>query len=136
MATPQSFKTRIRRAPSLHTMKDRISLAQKFAMFSDHWAPRTVAMLNDYDIMIVKLLGQYSWHRHADTDELFLVLKGELEIELRDRSVTLGPGDLFVVPRGEEHRPHARREVELLLVEPSGTPNSGDPETAAPRQFV
>lgn len=117
-------------------MKDRISLAQKFAMFSDHWAPRTVATLNDYDIMVVKLLGQYNWHRHADTDELFLVLKGELEIELRDRSVTLGPGDLFVVPRGEEHRPHARGEVELLLIEPSGTPNSGDPETAAPRQFV
>lgn len=126
----------MRRALSLHEMKNKISLTQKFALFSDHWAPRTVATLNDYDIMIVKLLGQYTWHRHADTDELFFVLKGELEIELRDRSVTLGPGDLFVVPRGEEHRPHARLEVELLLIEPSGTPNSGDPETAAPRQWV
>lgn len=136
MATAQSFKTWRRRAVSLHKMKNKISLAQKLALFSDHWAPRTVATLNDYDIMIVKLLGQYTWHRHADTDELFLVLRGELEIELRDRSVTLGPGDLFVVPRGEEHRPHARHEVELLLIEPSGTPNSGDPETAAPRQWV
>ena len=126
----------MKRAVSLHQMKNKISLAQKFALFSDHWAPRTVATLNDYDIMVVKLLGQYAWHRHADTDDFFFVLKGELEIELRDRSVTLGPGDLFVVPRGEEHRPHARREVELLLIEPSGTPNSGDPETAAPRQFV
>lgn len=136
MATAQSFKTWIRRALSLHKMKNKISLTQKFAMFADHWAPRTVATLNDYDIMIVKLLGLYTWHRHADTDELFFVLQGELEIELRDRSVTLGPGDLFVVPRGEEHRPHARREVELLLIEPSGTPNSGDTETAAPRQWV
>lgn len=126
----------MRRALSLHKMKNKISLTQKFAMFSDHWAPRTVATLNDYDVMIVKLLGQYTWHRHADTDELFFVLQGELEKELRDRSVTLGPGDLFVVPRGKEHRPYARHEVELLLIEPSGTPNSGDPETAAPRQFV
>lgn len=126
----------MRRTLSLHKMKDKISLAQKLAMFSDHWAPRTVATLDDYDIMVVKLLGQYTWHRHANTDDFFFVLKGELEIELRDRSVTLGPGDLFVVPRGEEHRPHARREVELLLIEPSGTPNSGDPETAAPRQWV
>jgi mannose-6-phosphate isomerase-like protein (cupin superfamily) len=117
-------------------MKDKVRLLQKLAMFSDHWAPRTVATLNDYDVMVVKLLGQYTWHRHVDTDELFLVLNGELEIELRDRSVTLRPGDLFIVPRGTEHRPHARREVELLLIEPSGTPNSGDPETAAPRQWV
>lgn len=117
-------------------MKSKISLAQKLAMFADHWAPRTVATLNDYDIMVVKLLGQYCWHRHADTDELFFVLQGELEIEMRDRSIWLSPGDLFVVPKGEEHRPHARGVVELLLIEPSGTPNSGDPETAAPRQWV
>jgi mannose-6-phosphate isomerase-like protein (cupin superfamily) len=136
MAAAQSFKTCVTRALILRKMKDKISLTRKLATFSDHWAPRTVATLNDYDIMVVKLLGQYTWHRHADTDELFLVLQGELEIEMRDRSVRLRPGDLFVVPKGEEHRPHARREVELLLIEPSGTPNSGDPETAAPRQCV
>lgn len=124
------------RGVRLYKMKDKISLTQKLATFSDHWAPRTVATLNDYDIMVVKLLGQYDWHRHADTDELFLVLHGELEMEMRDRSVTLKPGDLFVVSKGEEHRPHARREVELLLIEPSGTPNSGDHETAAPRQWA
>ena len=78
----------MRRALSLHKMKNKISLTQKFAMFSDHWAPRTVATLNDYDIMIVKLLGQYTWHRHTDTDDFFFVLQGELEIELRDRSVS------------------------------------------------
>lgn len=136
MAAAQSFKTCVTRALILRKMKDKISLTRKLATFSDHWAPRTIATLNDYDIMVVKLLGQYTWHRHADTDELFLVLQGELEIEMRDRSVMLRPGDLFVVPKGEEHRPHARHEVELLLIEPSGTPNSGDAETAAPRQWA
>jgi mannose-6-phosphate isomerase-like protein (cupin superfamily) len=84
--------------------------------------------------MVVKVDGPFTWHVHDGTDDFFLVLKGELDIELRDRTVTLQPGELFVVPKGVEHRPHARKgEVHLLLVEPTGTPNTGDPATAAKR---
>src|ERR1041384_4877899 len=117
-------------------MDDTINLAQKLAQFSDHWAPRTVAQLNDYDIMVVKVQGEFVWHAHADTDDFFLVLKGQLTIRLRDREVTLGPGELFVVPRGVEHQPFAAEEVHLLLIEPTGTPNTGDPSTAAPRRLA
>ena len=83
-----------------------VSLGQKLATFSDHWAPRTIAELNDYEIKVVKVLGDFVWHRHETTDELFLLLKGTLQIDLRDRTVSLGPGELFVVPKGVEHRPH------------------------------
>jgi len=117
-------------------MDDKINLAEKLAQFSDHWAPRTVAQLNEYDIMVVKVQGEFVWHAHADTDDFFLVLKGQLTIRLRDRDVTLGPGELFVVPRGVEHQPFAEEQVELLLIEPSGTPNTGDTATAAPRQAI
>ena len=117
-------------------MADKISLAQKLSTFSDHWSPRTVATFNDNDVMVVKVKGEFTWHKHDDTDDFFLVLKGVLDIELRDRTVTLGPGELFVVPRGVEHRPVAREEVHLLLIEPTGTPNTGDARTAAPRKIV
>ena len=111
---------------------DKIKLAEKFAQFSDHWSPRIVARFNGNDIMVVKVDGEFTWHSHPDTDDFFLVLDGELDIELRDGTVTLGPGELFVVPTGVEHRPCARRgEVRLLLIEPAGTPNPGDAETAA-----
>jgi mannose-6-phosphate isomerase-like protein (cupin superfamily) len=115
---------------------DTINLAEKLTKFSEHWAPRTVAQLNDYDIMVVKVQGEFVWHSHPDTDEFFLVLKGQLTIRLRDRAVTLGPGELFVVPRGVEHQPFAEAEVHLLLIEPTGTPNTGDTATAAPRQAI
>jgi mannose-6-phosphate isomerase-like protein (cupin superfamily) len=117
-------------------MDEKINLAEKLAQFSDHWAPRTVAQLNDYDIMVVKVQGEFVWHAHADTDDFFLVLKGRLTIRLRDRDVALGPGELFVVPRGVEHQPVAAEEVHLLLIEPTGTPNTGDAATAAPRQAI
>ena len=117
-------------------MHDKISLAEKLASFSEHWSPRTVAQLNDYDVMVVKLQGEFVWHKHDETDDFFLVLKGKLDIELRDRTVTLGPGEMFVVPKGVEHRPVAREEVHLLLIEPAGTPNTGDTATAAPRQVI
>ena len=117
-------------------MSDPINLAEKLAQFSEHWAPRTVAQLNDYDIMVVKVQGEFVWHSHADTDDFFLVLTGRLIIRLRDREVALGPGELFVVPRGVEHQPFAEREVHLLLIEPSGTPNTGDAATAAPRRVL
>ena len=112
-------------------MTDKVNLPEKFEAFSDHWAPRIVARYNDNDICLVRVKGEFVWHKHDDTDDLFLVLDGELDIELRDRTVTLGAGELFVVPKGIEHRPVARRgEVKLLLMEPRGTPNTGDEATA------
>jgi mannose-6-phosphate isomerase-like protein (cupin superfamily) len=117
-------------------MNQKVSLADKLATFSEHFSPRTVAQLNDYDVMVVKLKGEFIWHKHDETDDFFLVLKGKLDIEMRDRTVTLGPGELFVVPRGVEHRPVAREEVHMLLIEPTGTPNTGDPKTAAPRKLA
>jgi len=113
-----------------------VNLAEKLAGFSEHWQPRTVAEFNGHDIMVAKVQGEFVWHKHDDTDDLFLVLQGELTIELRDRSVTLRPGELFVVPKGVEHRPVAKEEVHMLLIESSGTPNTGDRATAAPRRVV
>jgi len=113
-----------------------INLEAKLATFSEHWQPRTVAEFNGHDVMVVKVQGEFVWHKHDDTDDLFLVLKGHLTIQLRDREVHLGPGELFVVPKGVEHRPVAKEEVHLLLIEPSGTPNTGDPATAATRRVI
>jgi len=115
---------------------DAVNLESKLAMFSEHWQPRVVAQLNDQDVMVVKAKGEFVWHKHDDTDDFFLVLRGRLTIQLRDRDVVLGPGELFVVPRGVEHRPVAAEEVHLLLIEPTGTPNTGDRATAAPRRVV
>jgi mannose-6-phosphate isomerase-like protein (cupin superfamily) len=113
-----------------------VNLAQKLASFEGHWQPRVVAQFNGHDLMVAKALGEFVWHRHDDTDDLFLVLSGRLVIEMRERSVALGPGELFVVPRGVEHRPVAREEVRMLVVERSGTPNTGDAATAAPRREI
>jgi mannose-6-phosphate isomerase-like protein (cupin superfamily) len=103
-----------------------VNLEEKFARFSEHWKPRILARLNDYHIKAVKLQGEFVWHKHDETDELFLVTKGSLAIRFRDREVTLGPGELLVVPKGVEHQPVAKEECELLLIEPAGTPNTGD----------
>ena len=113
-----------------------IDLESRLATFSDHWQPRTVGSFNGHDLMVVKAKGEFVWHRHDDTDDFFLVLKGRLRIEMRDGSVSLGPGEVFVVPRGVEHRPVAEDEVHLLLIEPTGTPNTGDPATAAVRRVI
>lgn len=113
-----------------------INLAEKLAGFIEHWQPRTVAEFNGHDVMVVKAQGEFVWHKHDETDDFFLVLRGELTIELRDGSVMLRPGDLFIVPKGVEHRPVAKEEVHLLLIEPSGTPNTGDRATAQPRRVV
>lgn len=113
-----------------------VNLGAKLATFSEHWQPRTVSQFNGHDIMVVKAQGEFVWHKHDDTDDFFLVLKGNLTIELRDRKVHLGPGELFVVPRGVEHRPVATGEVHVLLIEPSGTPNTGDVATAAKRRVI
>jgi mannose-6-phosphate isomerase-like protein (cupin superfamily) len=117
-------------------MNEKINLSEKLATFQEYWSPRTVAQLNSYDVMVVKVRDAFVWHKHDDTDDFFLVLKGILDIELRDRTVTLGPGEMFIVPKGVEHRPVAREEVHLLLIEPTGTPNTGDPATAAPRKIA
>src|SRR5262245_43854530 len=113
-----------------------VNLEAKLATFSEHWQPRTVTQFNGHDIMVVKAQGEFVWHKHDDTDDFFLVLKGHLTIELRDRHVQLGPGELFVVPQGVEHRPVAHEEVHLLLIEPAGTPNTGNVATAAPRRVI
>lgn len=115
---------------------DVVNLATKLETFSDPWQPRTIAEFNGHDVMVVKAHGSFVWHRHEETDDLFLVLSGRLRIEMRDRSVSLGPGELFVVPRGVEHRPVAEEETHVLLIEPSGTPNTGDPDTAAVRRVL
>ena len=117
-------------------MKDKINLAEKLAGFSEHWSPRTVAQLNGYDVMVVKVKGEFVWHKHDDTDDFFLVLRGVLDIQMHDRTVTLRPGEMFIVPKGVEHCPLAREEVHLLLIEPTGTPNTGDVKTAATRKLT
>ena len=115
---------------------DGVNLARKLATFSEHFKPRTVGQFNGHDLMVVKVKGPCVWHQHEDTDDFFLVLKGRLRIELRDGSVELGPGELFVVPKGVEHRPVADEEAHVLLIEPTGTPNTGDATTAAPRVVI
>ena len=117
-------------------MDEPIHLADKLTQFSEHWAPRTVTQFNAHDVMVVKVQGEFVWHQHDDTDDFFLVLAGRLTIQMSDRAVTLGPGELFVVPRGVRHRPVAAEETHLLLIEPTGTPNTGDAGTAAPRQVL
>ena len=102
-----------------------INLEQKFGLFDDHWAPRVIAEMNDYQFKIVKIQGDFVWHDHRDTDETFIVLDGELRIDFRDGAVTLSKGEMFVVPKGVEHKPYAEHEVKMLLVEPRGVLNTG-----------
>ena len=113
-----------------------ISLADRLGDFVEYWQPRTVAEFNGHDVMVVKAKGEFVWHTHDETDDLFLVLRGRLVIQLRDGDVELGPGELFVVPKGVEHRPVAEEEVHIMLIEPKGTPNTGDPTTAQPRRVI
>lgn len=113
-----------------------VNLTDKLATFSNHWSPKVIATFNGHDVMVVKVLGEFVWHDHADTDDFFLVLKGRLIIDLPDGEVTLNPGEMFVVPRGVQHRPRAEEETHLLLIEPAGTPNTGDPATAAVKERI
>ena len=107
-----------------------INLAEKLASFTTHWSPRIVGQFNGHDLMVVKVLGEFVWHDHAETDDFFMVLAGALTIDLPDGAVTLNPGEVFVVPKGMQHRPRAKVETHLLLIEPADTPNTGDPKTA------
>lgn len=103
-----------------------VNLQQKFSLFTDRWSPRIVARINDYHVKIAKVEGEFVWHSHPETDELFLVHHGTLIIKLRDRDITLGPGELYVVPKGVEHQPVAAGECEIVVFEPIGTVNTGD----------
>ena len=105
---------------------DKVNLAEKLRLFDDRWSPKTVAQLNDYDVQVVKVKGDFVWHKHDETDDFFLVLNGRLTIQMREGDVELGPGELFVVPKGVEHCPRSDEEVHLLLIEPTGTLNTGD----------
>ncbi len=113
-----------------------INLSDKLASFTDHWSPKIISSFNDHDIMVVKAKGEFVWHAHEDTDDFFLVLKGNLTIETENGDVHLGPGDLHVVPKGVQHRPVANEEVHILLIEPAGTPNTGDTATAAEKKRI
>jgi mannose-6-phosphate isomerase-like protein (cupin superfamily) len=103
-----------------------VNIDSMLARFDDHWSPKKIGQINEYDVRIVKVQGEFTWHTHADTDEFFMVLDGELTIQMRDSSVVLGPRELFVVPRGVEHCPRADTETSLLLLEPSSVVNTGD----------
>ena len=113
-----------------------VNLETKLKMFSEHWSPKIVARFNGHDVMVVKLQGEFVWHSHPDTDDFFLVLDGRLTIQLRDGDVHLGPGDLYIVPKGVEHRPVAAEEVQLLLIEPEGTPNTCPSRTRSLTPFL
>jgi len=107
-------------------MNEKVTLAEKLASFSEHWVPKVVGELNGQYVKVVKFKGEYVWHRHADEDELFLVLRGRIRIELRDRTVTLEEGEFFIVPRGVEHKPAADQTAHVMLFEPAATRNTGN----------
>jgi mannose-6-phosphate isomerase-like protein (cupin superfamily) len=106
-----------------------INFSEKFGRFSERWSPRIVAQMNDYHFKLVKILGEFIWHTHPETDEVFVVLDGEMTIHLRDGDVALRAGEMFVVPRGVEHKPSATRECRMMLIEPAGTLNTGDAQS-------
>jgi mannose-6-phosphate isomerase-like protein (cupin superfamily) len=113
-----------------------INLTEKLATFSEHWTPKIVSQFNGHDVMVAKFMGEFNWHSHPDTDDFFLVLNGEVTIRLRDGDVHLKAGEMYVVPKGVEHCPMSTEEAEVLLIEPAGTPNTGDPETAVTKETI
>ncbi|WP_232831547.1 cupin domain-containing protein [Pseudogemmobacter bohemicus] len=113
-----------------------ISLRDKLALFEDRWSPKIIGDFNGHDVMLVKIKGAFTWHSHPDTDDFFLVLDGQVTIQLRDGNVTLNPGELYIVPKGVGHCPMAAEEASILLIEPAGTPNTGDAATAARKDRI
>jgi mannose-6-phosphate isomerase-like protein (cupin superfamily) len=107
-----------------------INFGDKFGRFSQHWSPRVIAEMNDYQFKLAKIQGEFVWHEHADTDEVFIIIDGQMTIEFRDGSVTMKAGEMFVVPKGVEHKPVAAEECKVLLVEPRGVVNTGDTESS------
>jgi mannose-6-phosphate isomerase-like protein (cupin superfamily) len=106
--------------------KEAINIKDKFGKFSEQWSPKIIAQMNDYHFKLARVKGYFTWHDHKDTDEVFLVIKGELRIDFKDGSVTIREGEMFVVPKGVEHKPFAEKECKILIVEPAGTVNTGD----------
>ena len=113
-------------------MKNKINLIEALGTFDDEWAPRNIATVNDYDVRVVHIKGEFVWHSHEDTDELFQVIAGEVQIHLRDRTIHLGAGDIYVVPKGVEHKPASVDGADMLLFEPGGTTNTGTTDEALP----
>jgi mannose-6-phosphate isomerase-like protein (cupin superfamily) len=111
-----------------------INFKDKFAKFDNHWSPRVIAEMNDYQFKLVKVEGEFVWHDHPDTDEVFIVISGVLDIEFEDGKVTLHPGEMYVVPKGVKHKPVAKEECQILLVEPKGVVNTGDSQSALTAQ--
>ena len=107
-------------------MSQPINFQNKLELFSEHWSPKVIAEMNDYQFKLVKIQGEFTWHHHLDTDETFIVLEGSMGIEFKERTVHLREGEMFVVPRGEEHKPFAENECKVLLVEPKGVVNTGE----------
>jgi mannose-6-phosphate isomerase-like protein (cupin superfamily) len=117
----------------------KVNLDEKLAMFTEHWSPKIVGRLNDYDLKVVRIQGEFVWHQHDDTDELFLVIDGRLTIDLPDGALVLGPRETVTIPRGMRHRPRAEAETTVLLIEPAGVVNTGEaggPMTATPESLV
>lgn len=103
-----------------------LNFKDKLSLFDEQWTPKVIAEMNDYQFKIVKIKGEFVWHDHKDTDETFIVLEGKLRIDFRDGQVELSDGEMFVVPKGVEHKPYAEEEVKMLLIEPRGIKNTGD----------
>ena len=103
-----------------------LNFEEKFSRFTEHWFPRVIAEMNDYQLKLVKVQGEFVWHKHPETDEVFIVINGVLNIEFRDGKVTLKSGEMFVIPKGVEHRPVAKKECKMMLIEPKGVVNTGD----------
>ncbi len=113
-----------------------INLAEKIAQFSSHWDPHVVADYNDNEVMVVRFQGEFPFHLHEDTDDFFLVLQGEMVMDIEEASHPVKAGELIIVPKGVTHRPRAEAECQVLLIEPKGVPNTGDPATAAPKPRI
>ena len=106
----------------------KINLKEKLALFSDHWSPKVIAEMNDYQFKLVKIQGDFVWHHHDDTDEVFIVIEGSMKIEFENETVELNEGDMYVVPKGVEHKPYAEKECKVMIVEPRGVVNTGNTE--------
>ena len=109
-------------------VKLKINLKEKLSKFSDHWSPKIIAEMNDYQIKLVKIKGDFVWHNHEDTDEVFIVIEGKMNIEFKNETVELSEGEMYVVPKGVEHKPYAETECKIMLVEPRGVVNTGNTE--------
>ena len=108
---------------------DKINLKEKLSKFSDHWSPKVIAEMNDYQFKLVKIQGEFVWHNHDDTDETFIVIEGEMKIEFENETLELNEGDMFVVPKGIEHKPWAENECKVMIIEPRGVLNTGNSES-------